>query len=137
VLISKVGDHSIDLPEANVVIQVGVVDGSRMQGSLVGCSQQTSSPPKLGTRARRTHHTLRTHARTHTEAQRLGRVQRKKPGADVSAYFYTIVSEGTDEVGYSDRYRATPSCRLALEGGGGESTTHQLLNSFGRVVQAT
>jgi len=32
VLISKVGDHSIDLPEANVVIQVGVVDGSRMQG---------------------------------------------------------------------------------------------------------
>jgi superfamily II DNA or RNA helicase len=35
VLISKVGDHSIDLPEANVVIQVGVVDGSRMQGSSV------------------------------------------------------------------------------------------------------
>jgi DNA excision repair protein ERCC-3 len=70
VLISKVGDHSIDLPEANVVIQVGVVDGSRMQ-----------------------------------EAQRLGRVQRKKPGTDVTAYFYTIVSEGTDEVGYSDRRR--------------------------------
>lgn len=42
-LISKVGDHSIDLPDANVIIQMGVVDGSRMQ-----------------------------------EAQRLGRVQRKK-----------------------------------------------------------
>lgn len=53
-------------------------------------------------------------------------MQRKKPGADVSAYFYTIVSEGTDEVGYSDRYRATPSCRLALVGVGGA----QLTNSF-------
>jgi len=31
ILISKVGDHSIDLPEANVVIQFGIVDGSRMQ----------------------------------------------------------------------------------------------------------
>jgi hypothetical protein len=37
-------------------------------------------------------------------------VQRKKPGTDVTAYFYTIVSEGTDEVGYSDRYYM--SCRM-------------------------
>lgn len=31
VLLSKVGDISIDLPEANVLIQIGIVDGSRMQ----------------------------------------------------------------------------------------------------------
>lgn len=31
VLFSQVGDQSIDLPEANVVIQLALVDGSRMQ----------------------------------------------------------------------------------------------------------
>lgn len=132
-LISKVGDHSIDLPEANVVIQVGVVDGSRMQGSLVGWLVAASKHPPI----RCTSEASSPHvARTRTEAQRLGRVQRKKPGADVSAYFYTIVSEGTDEVGYSDRYRAAPSCRLALVGVGG-STTNQFIHSFGGAVQAT
>jgi len=30
-LLSKVGDIAIDIPEANVLIQVGIVDGSRMQ----------------------------------------------------------------------------------------------------------
>jgi DNA excision repair protein ERCC-3 len=41
VLFSKVGDHSIDLPEADVVIQLALLDGSRMQeGQRIGRIQR-------------------------------------------------------------------------------------------------
>jgi DNA excision repair protein ERCC-3 len=41
VLFSRVGDHSIDLPEADVVIQVALMDGSRMQeGQRIGRVQR-------------------------------------------------------------------------------------------------
>lgn len=66
---NKVGDHSIDLPEASVVIQVGVVDGSRMQGR--GSSSHTYL-------MRRLYDANQDPLLTLIEAQRLGRVQRKK-----------------------------------------------------------
>jgi len=65
VMFSKVGDHSIDLPEADVVIQVALMDGSRMQ-----------------------------------EGQRIGRIQRPAPNKN-RAYFYSLVSNDTEEVNYA------------------------------------
>jgi len=72
IFISKVGDNSIDLPEANVIIQISSHFGSRRQ-----------------------------------EAQRLGRILRKKSGNimresdEFDAFFYSLVSRDTEEVFYS------------------------------------
>lgn len=72
IFISRIGDKAIDLPDANVLIQISSHFGSRMQ-----------------------------------EAQRLGRILRKKPGksADYNAFFYTIISEDTNELYYSTKRR--------------------------------
>jgi DNA excision repair protein ERCC-3 len=74
ICISKVGDTSIDLPEANVIIQVSSHFGSRRQ-----------------------------------EAQRLGRILRPKSWtqqdgsnrSSFNAFFYTLVSNDTQEMYYS------------------------------------
>ncbi|XP_061411581.1 LOW QUALITY PROTEIN: general transcription and DNA repair factor IIH helicase subunit XPB [Lethenteron reissneri] len=69
IFISKVGDTSFDLPEANVLIQISSHGGSRRQ-----------------------------------EAQRLGRVLRAKKGMvaeEYNAYFYSLVSQDTQEMAYS------------------------------------
>jgi DNA excision repair protein ERCC-3 len=71
IFISKVGDTSIDLPEASVLIQISSHFGSRRQ-----------------------------------EAQRLGRILRPKQRQNAeshqaNAYFYTLVSNDTQEVFYS------------------------------------
>ncbi|XP_072179023.1 general transcription and DNA repair factor IIH helicase/translocase subunit XPB-like [Diadema setosum] len=69
IFISKVGDNSFDLPEANVLIQISSHGGSRRQ-----------------------------------EAQRLGRILRAKKGAaaeEYNAFFYTLVSQDTQEMFYS------------------------------------
>eukprot|EP00002_Diphylleia_rotans_P021912 TRINITY_DN4274_c0_g1_i1.p1 TRINITY_DN4274_c0_g1~~TRINITY_DN4274_c0_g1_i1.p1 ORF type:complete len:811 (-),score=199.36 TRINITY_DN4274_c0_g1_i1:136-2568(-) len=69
--LSKVGDVAVDLPSANVVIQISSHGASRRQ-----------------------------------EAQRLGRILRKKMGAPQSennAYFYTLVSQDTREMYYSTK----------------------------------
>ncbi|XP_077978060.1 general transcription and DNA repair factor IIH helicase/translocase subunit XPB-like [Glandiceps talaboti] len=71
IFISKVGDTSFDLPEANVLIQVSSHGGSRRQ-----------------------------------EAQRLGRILRAKKGSaaeEYNAYFYTLVSQDTQEMFYSNK----------------------------------
>mmetsp|Transcript_27008 Transcript_27008/g.43497 ORF Transcript_27008/g.43497 Transcript_27008/m.43497 type:complete len:866 (-) Transcript_27008:1085-3682(-) len=71
-ILSKVGDVAIDLPEANVIIQVSSHFGSRRQ-----------------------------------EAQRLGRILRPKGDGRTTekfdAYFYTLVSLGTDELYYASK----------------------------------
>jgi len=61
--LSAVGDVAIDLPDANVLIQVGGLGGGRRQ-----------------------------------EAQRMGRILRKKTGEDQEAMFYTLISRDTTEV---------------------------------------
>ncbi|XP_032880846.1 general transcription and DNA repair factor IIH helicase subunit XPB [Amblyraja radiata] len=69
IFISKVGDTSFDLPEANVLIQISSHGGSRRQ-----------------------------------EAQRLGRVLRPKKGMvaeEYNAFFYSLVSQDTQEMAYS------------------------------------
>jgi len=66
---SQVGDQSIDLPEADVVIQVALMHGGRMQ-----------------------------------EGQRIGRIQRPQPGK-LTAYFYSLVSDGTKEVEFAKKRR--------------------------------
>jgi len=72
IFLSKVGDNSIDLPEANVIIQISSHFGSRRQ-----------------------------------EAQRLGRILRPKSGSITrekdqhDAYFYSLVSQDTQEMFYS------------------------------------
>lgn len=71
ILISKVGDNSIDLPGANVIIQISSHFGSRRQ-----------------------------------EAQRLGRILRPKINSmdnDFNAYFYSLVSQDTQEMWYADK----------------------------------
>eukprot|EP01027_Heterolobosea_sp_BB2_P014067 GEZU01020240.1.p1 GENE.GEZU01020240.1~~GEZU01020240.1.p1 ORF type:complete len:392 (-),score=130.85 GEZU01020240.1:26-1201(-) len=68
IFISKVGDTSIDLPEATVIIQISSHYGSRRQ-----------------------------------EAQRLGRILRSKKGTDNTAYFYSLVSQDTQEMYYSSK----------------------------------
>ncbi|XP_048880338.1 general transcription and DNA repair factor IIH helicase subunit XPB isoform X1 [Brienomyrus brachyistius] len=71
IFISKVGDTSFDLPEANVLIQISSHGGSRRQ-----------------------------------EAQRLGRVLRAKKGMvaeEYNAYFYSLVSQDTQEMSYSTK----------------------------------
>ncbi|XP_063068131.1 general transcription and DNA repair factor IIH helicase subunit XPB [Engraulis encrasicolus] len=71
IFISKVGDTSFDLPEANVLIQISSHGGSRRQ-----------------------------------EAQRLGRVLRAKKGMvaeEYNAYFYSLVSQDTQEMAYSSK----------------------------------
>eukprot|EP01135_Chromosphaera_perkinsii_P004535 Nk52_evm5s288 gene=Nk52_evmTU5s288 len=71
IFISKVGDNSIDLPEANVLIQVSSHYGSRRQ-----------------------------------EAQRLGRILRAKKDAkseEFNAFFYSLVSQDTQEMFYSSK----------------------------------
>lgn len=68
IFISKVGDTSIDLPEASVIIQISSHYGSRRQ-----------------------------------EAQRLGRILRPKGLTDNNAYFYSLVSQDTQEMYYSGK----------------------------------
>ncbi|XP_077685675.1 general transcription and DNA repair factor IIH helicase/translocase subunit XPB isoform X3 [Eretmochelys imbricata] len=71
IFISKVGDTSFDLPEANVLIQISSHGGSRRQ-----------------------------------EAQRLGRVLRAKKGTvaeEYNAFFYSLVSQDTQEMAYSTK----------------------------------
>jgi DNA excision repair protein ERCC-3 len=71
ILVSKVGDNSIDLPGANVIIQISSHFGSRRQ-----------------------------------EAQRLGRILRPKASsaeAEFNAYFYSLVSQDTQEMWYADK----------------------------------
>lgn len=71
VFISKVGDNSFDLPEANVLIQISSHGGSRRQ-----------------------------------EAQRLGRILRAKKNMmseEYNAFFYTLVSQDTTEMYYSNK----------------------------------
>uniref|UniRef100_A0A8C4WWI3 General transcription and DNA repair factor IIH helicase/translocase subunit XPB n=1 Tax=Eptatretus burgeri TaxID=7764 RepID=A0A8C4WWI3_EPTBU len=71
IFISKVGDTSFDLPEANVLIQISSHGGSRRQ-----------------------------------EAQRLGRVLRAKKtmvAEEYNAYFYSLVSQDTQEMAYSTK----------------------------------
>jgi len=74
VFLSKVGDNSIDVPDANVLLQISSHAGSRRQ-----------------------------------EAQRLGRILRAKrvrQGADATqhnAFFYTLVSQDTQEMYYSTK----------------------------------
>ncbi|CAK6448661.1 unnamed protein product [Pipistrellus nathusii] len=71
IFISKVGDTSFDLPEANVLIQISSHGGSRRQ-----------------------------------EAQRLGRVLRAKKGSaaeEYNAFFYSLVSQDTQEMAYSTK----------------------------------
>ena len=71
ILVSKVGDNSIDLPGANVIIQISSHFGSRRQ-----------------------------------EAQRLGRILRPKSNSiqsDFNAYFYSLVSQDTQEMWYADK----------------------------------
>ncbi|XP_062500959.1 general transcription and DNA repair factor IIH helicase subunit XPB-like isoform X2 [Corticium candelabrum] len=71
IFISKVGDNSFDLPEANVLIQISSHGGSRRQ-----------------------------------EAQRLGRILRAKRDAvaeEFNAYFYSLVSQDTQEMHYSTK----------------------------------
>lgn len=72
IFISSIGDKAIDLPDANVLIQICSHFGARMQ-----------------------------------EAQRLGRILRKKPGKidEFNAFFYTIVSEDTKEMFFSTKRR--------------------------------
>lgn len=71
IFISKVGDNSFDLPDANVLIQISAHGGSRRQ-----------------------------------EAQRLGRILRPKKGAvaeEYNAYFYSLVSQDTEEMYFSTK----------------------------------
>ena len=71
ILVSKVGDNSIDLPGANVIIQISSHFGSRRQ-----------------------------------EAQRLGRILRPKNNSlqtDFNAFFYSLVSQDTQEMWYADK----------------------------------
>ena len=76
VFLSKIGDNSLDIPEANVLIQISSHAGSRRQ-----------------------------------EAQRLGRILRKKkarsgavgPGEEFDAFFYTLVSNDTQEVYFTSK----------------------------------
>jgi DNA excision repair protein ERCC-3 len=71
ILISKVGDNSFDLPDANVLIQISAHGGSRRQ-----------------------------------EAQRLGRILRAKKDSvaeEYNAFFYTLVSQDTEEMHFSTK----------------------------------
>ena len=70
IFLSKFADNAIDLPDANVLIQISSHFGSRRQ-----------------------------------EAQRLGRILRAKPKtkSEFNAYFYTLVSKGTEEMTYSQK----------------------------------
>ncbi|RUS17858.1 P-loop containing nucleoside triphosphate hydrolase protein [Endogone sp. FLAS-F59071] len=70
--LSRIGDSSLDLPEATVLIQVSSHFGSRRQ-----------------------------------EAQRLGRILRAKRRTEdgFHSMFYTLVSDGTDEVYFSEKRR--------------------------------
>ena len=65
IVVSKVANFAIDLPDANVAIEVSGTFGSRQE-----------------------------------EAQRLGRILRPKSG-DNRAFFYTLVSEDTNEIDFS------------------------------------
>lgn len=70
IFLSKVGDTSIDLPEATCLIQISSHYGSRRQ-----------------------------------EAQRLGRILRAKKRSEdgFNAFFYTLVSQDTEEMYYSTK----------------------------------
>lgn len=70
IMLSSIGDTAIDLPTANVVIQISSHFGSRRQ-----------------------------------EAQRLGRIMRPKENelSEYNAFFYTLVSLGTDETLFADK----------------------------------
>ena len=65
IVVSKVANFAIDLPDTNVAIELSGAFGSRQE-----------------------------------EAQRLRRILRPKPG-DNRAWFYTIVSEDTNEMDFS------------------------------------
>ena len=74
IIISQVGDAAIDIPNANVVIQISSHYGSRRQ-----------------------------------EAQRLGRILRPKSQRDsagFNAYFYSLISDGTEEKDYAAKRQA-------------------------------
>ena len=71
IFISKVGDNSFDIPDANVLIQISAHGGSRRQ-----------------------------------EAQRLGRILRAKKdnvAEGYNAYFYTLISQDTEEMFFSTK----------------------------------
>lgn len=71
IFISKVGDNSFDIPDANVLIQISAHGGSRRQ-----------------------------------EAQRLGRILRAKKESvteNYNAFFYTLVSQDTEEIYFSTK----------------------------------
>ena len=71
IFISKVGDNSFDIPDANVLIQISAHGGSRRQ-----------------------------------EAQRLGRILRAKKDnvtEGYNAYFYTLISQDTEEMYFSTK----------------------------------
>ena len=70
IFLSKIGDNSLNIPEANILIQISSHAGSRRQ-----------------------------------EAQRLGRISRAKNGGGGEAFFYTLVSMGTEEEEYSSKRR--------------------------------
>eukprot|EP00967_Tisochrysis_lutea_P132351 scaffold230949_cov23-Tisochrysis_lutea.AAC.3 len=88
-----VGDNSLDIPEANVLIQISSHAGSRRQ--------EVSKHMRLHARkCTYTNARARTHTHTHTEAQRLGRILRAKQGKsgynpdgslEFNAFFYTLV----------------------------------------------
>ena len=73
IFLSKIGDTSLDLPEATCLIQISSHYGSRRQ-----------------------------------EAQRLGRILRAKRRNDegFNAFFYSLVSKDTTEMGYSAKRQA-------------------------------
>lgn len=73
IFLSKIGDTSLDLPEATCLIQISSHYGSRRQ-----------------------------------EAQRLGRILRAKRRNDegFNAFFYSLVSKDTSEMGYSAKRQA-------------------------------
>ncbi|WJX67522.1 General transcription and DNA repair factor IIH helicase subunit xpb1 [Trifolium repens] len=87
VFLSKVGDNSIDIPEANVIIQISVFS--------------------------RQHPTISSHASLRRqEAQRLGRILREKGKLqdrmaggkeEYNAFFYSLVPTYTQEMYYSTK----------------------------------
>ena len=87
IFISKVGDNSIDLPSANVLIQISSHYASRRQEAQVRRDRRAVGEPPL----------------SHSHTQRLGRILRPKPRMDeeYNAFFYSIVSKDTSEMYYS------------------------------------
>jgi DNA excision repair protein ERCC-3 len=107
VFLSKVGDNSIDIPEANVLIQISSHAGSRRQeaqrlGRILRAKQARAPVPLLLGRIPSRVSTPRTVRPT----PGLARAQ-AKPGAvgadEFNAFFYTLVSRDTQEMFYSTK----------------------------------